>query len=112
VRPTRPARLPAALAAALPPRSPLARLYELVWRRAAASQMADARIAQARAGAPPHAIVRVFSGSGRAALALRVSTPLHGVSHLKHVGGRRAVPFAGRLREGGQIRLSRLTLCR
>lgn len=48
VRPTRPALLPAAQAARLAPRSPLARLYELIWRRTAASQMADARIMQAR----------------------------------------------------------------
>ncbi|KAK9828106.1 hypothetical protein WJX81_004990 [Elliptochloris bilobata] len=49
VRPTQAALLPDGLAARLPPRSPLARLYELVWRRAAASQMVDARIAQVSA---------------------------------------------------------------
>ena len=48
VRPTRPALLPAAVAARLAPRSPLTRLYELIWRRTAASQMADAHIMQAR----------------------------------------------------------------
>ena len=48
VRPTRPALLPPQLAARLAPRSPLARLYELVWRRTAASQMADARVMQVR----------------------------------------------------------------
>ena len=47
VRPTRPALLPAAVAARLAPRSPLTRLYELIWRRTAASQMADAHIMQA-----------------------------------------------------------------
>lgn len=57
VRPTRPAELPSALAARLPPRSPLARMYELVWRRAAASQMVDARVAQARRPMPDFIVI-------------------------------------------------------
>ncbi len=96
VRPTWPARLPAELAAALPPRSPLARLYELVWRRAAASQMADARIAQARAATPPHVTcARVLGGRASAAgLARQHALACGPVSSTPVVGGRRLALYA------------------